>query len=628
MPHHRAALAILILHIATAATVTGLNQAKFRTFAGVEPNLNSTALELFERSRRSYERTYPQYGRILSEMASDSLTLDFEIETCARVRMTPQLLLQRGGIDIELAQTPSTSSSSVQDKDESYMPLWPKVSEWFSLGIDGTGRFVDQLFPNGNSPSLAKRLGKARRSYRQDLSGQIELESILMRPSDVIHSNFIKDLESFMTVLSLVNKSHVEYWSKRGKAKQKTVWYRLPFNGSRGIHIFGAVDPAKPCDVCHVQWTVGLSLRQVPKLLQLSPSAPLQEILSRTGIVCARHAHGCAPEYQALISLAGWLLNTAKRCIGCSHPKRCMSPWLVRTHFGDLAMHVKEKLGPRSLDNFRDDVLEIGQVSGKDAVLPDGGPIDYLRLPEMAELGGVVAPRSSALRSLHGGADLEDMPSDVAGLLKLSAKMIKNSKVINQRLRRRACKLHSRTSQGTLKVADWLEGLLHGKDLMSDHDSPLSQSSFSHLIWKSMGSWRMKPGSDRVYLECRSTKECLRTAMHVGAPSLIQFVGHQMYDFEKKLKEETAKAARQRTASLQHWSRGGSHGASTFHGTSRRAARRAASAARLASEAGRRAAEIRAQGQVRSRSARAGPHSGVSVMRQHGARRGHQRQMR
>jgi len=170
--------------------------------------------------------------------------------------------------------------------------------------------------------------------------------------------------------------------------------------------------------------------------------------------------------------------------------------------------------------------------------LPNG-TIDYLKLPEMAELSGMVYARNPLLRPARG-VTAEDMPTDKAGLLSLAAKMIKNQRLIATRLHTRACSLHSRSSidATNFTVQDWLDGLQRGKDLMSDHDSPLSQSSFSHMVWKSMGSWRMKPGSDRVYLECRDTKECLsNTAPQPGAAALIRYVGLRMRNLEKFIKK-------------------------------------------------------------------------------------------
>eukprot|EP00438_Fugacium_kawagutii_P016399 Skav204945 [mRNA] locus=scaffold2911:151983:165761:+ [translate_table: standard] len=56
---------------------------------------------------------------------------------------------------------------------------------------------------------------------------------------------------------------------------------------------------------------------------------------------------------------------------------------------------------------------------------------------------------------------------------------------------------------------EWLEGAQQGLDLMSDHDSPISQASLSKTVWKSMGSWRLSEDEPRIFLECRHARRCL-----------------------------------------------------------------------------------------------------------------------
>jgi hypothetical protein len=121
-----------------------------------------------------------------------TLTLDFEIETSARVQMTPKILLERGGVDQALTLASAGRSGLTQESGEDMSDtVWPKVSEWFTAGIDGTGEFVQQ----GDQKTLATR---ATGTYRQDLSGQIELESLMMLPKEVLSSNFTNDLKVFL----------------------------------------------------------------------------------------------------------------------------------------------------------------------------------------------------------------------------------------------------------------------------------------------------------------------------------------------------------------------------------------------------------------------------------------------
>jgi hypothetical protein len=224
-----------------------------------------------------------------------------------------------------------------------------------------------------------------------------------------------------------------------------------------------------------------------------------------------------------------------------------MSPWLVRTHFGDLAMMLKEKYGEKAIKDITADIMAVGPFAPHDKILPQG-TVDYLRLPEMAELSGMAIPRNPSLRPRQSSE--HDMPTNIHGLLQLAKRILKNSGVVNDRLRSRTCRLHSQTNIRAMDftVKEWLDGLHNGKDLMSDHDSPLSQTAFSHMVWKSMGSWRMKPGSDRIYLECRATKGCVADiGMATGPSGLIQAVGHKMHEFERTMRKTDESVKKKKT---------------------------------------------------------------------------------
>merc|ERR1719507_1578154 len=60
----------------------------------------------------------------------------------------------------------------------------------------------------------------------------------------------------------------------------------------------------------------------------------------------------------------------------------------------------------------------------------------------------------------------------------------------------------------TVTAKDWLLGMLQGKDIMADSDSPITKRGLSGLVWKSMGAWRMQQDG-RVYLECRRSSLCI-----------------------------------------------------------------------------------------------------------------------
>merc|ERR1719324_580793 len=104
-------------------------------------------------------------------------------------------------------------------------------------------------------------------------------------------------------------------------------------------------DFRKPCSNCHLQWSVGLPLARVPALLALSDKHILKIIMQRVENLCQQRSGGCIPEYKGLVSLAAWVLRAARTCKKCSNPKRCMRPWLVRTHFGDLVKQVRQVHG-------------------------------------------------------------------------------------------------------------------------------------------------------------------------------------------------------------------------------------------------------------------------------------------
>lgn len=506
----RSLLQVSTFHRSDQEPIIGDNTS----LASVNEGLNGTALALFENLRQSFERTYPLYGRATNKYddSPTAVTLDFEFETRAQVQLTPELLLERGAVDKGLFSANQIDVTGL---------AWPKVSKWFTVGLDGNG----QHNPAGQ--------------WRQTLKAVVELESVLMTPKAAVRSPFTKDLATFLDQL-------------QSQKVQKGDVFSLPFKGSEGIKINGRSlrKSDKPCLFCGLQWTAGLPLRHVPELLRLSADRHWKRTLSVVDALCSQRPNGCLPEYHAFVSLAATVLRKVRRC-GCDHPKRCMKSWLVRTHFGDLAMHIKEKLGQQEFENIPNDVLVAGEFDGTEQVMPNG-TIDYLRLPEFAEVGGMVFPRKPSSDELVTQA-VQDMPTDIHGLMDLSKRLLQNRAAVSKRLRNRECHVHNRTtlpsSVSSFTVKDWLDGLMQGKDLMSDHDSELSKASFSHLMWKSMGHWRMKPGSDRVYLECRRTKLCLAGSMPQKGPSgLIQMVARKMRRFEQEIEENEEKSANESLA--------------------------------------------------------------------------------
>lgn len=224
-----------------------------------------------------------------------------------------------------------------------------------------------------------------------------------------------------------------------------------------------------------------------------------------------------------------------------------MKPWLVRTHFGDLLNHVRQKLGDNELKQFPADVIRVAGVKPDDPVFPKG-IMDYLMLPELAEVGGLVVPRSSMLMVSEptnaSASNLRCMPTTYADVKGLAKSMLEHKSQVDDRLKNRACGVHGLKDESLTRFSAkaWLQEMLQGRDIMADSDSPITQKSFSKLVWKSMGSWRMDPqGGDRVYLECRQPGDCLdklrtKAELHkMGPVNQIVQVARTMQKFERDM---------------------------------------------------------------------------------------------
>jgi hypothetical protein len=456
--------------------------------------INSTAEKLFEEFRQQFERTDFGYGRTPTSIAPSQVSLDFELETNLHTKLTPEILIQRSGI------THGDSRARPQ-------VVWPKLSKYFHAGVDGTGAFYKG--PDGHRMLANRSTG----DYRQSLSALIELESVVMSPAEVVGSSFLPDIQKFLQRTWAAQKKHQR---TTGKSSKKS--WPLPIGGSKGIQVRGGIDPDKKCTSCYLQWTAGLELKHVSDLLRMTGDRTLTDVLAHADKVCSERANGCDPEYHAFLSMAAFVMRKARSC-GCVHPKWCMKSWLVRTHFGDMLMHLKDTLGDSILENVHDDILAVGQFNDTDPVLPKG-TIDYMKLPEIAEFAGLVYPRSP-LNQDPAPYEQEDLPTDFDGLLKLSKRVVASQAPISNTMKLRNCSVHGRSTfvPSRFTVKDWIDGLKNGQDLMSDHDSEISKASFSHTVWRSMGSWRMEPDSDRVYLECRSPKLCMRSLTAQKGPA-------------------------------------------------------------------------------------------------------------
>lgn len=243
--------------------------------------------------------------------------------------------------------------------------------------------------------------------------------------------------------------------------------------------------------------------------------------------------------------MVGWQLMAAKSLRDCGNPKRGMDPWLIRTHFGDMFKFVERKLGEKALAQFENDVAYIaGDVDLNSPVVPNGLS-DYLHFPEMAEVSGMVVSRDHEMTKTFKAK--RKMPITEKGLRLLAHRMLDDSVTVNHRLHTRGCGVFGQNDDpsNNFTVATWLSEMREGRDIMSDLDSPVSKNSFSGLVWKSMGSWRMDKHNGRVYLECRAPSMCLpypnghKSAQKMdGVLSMIHYSAMIMRDFEAKGTEE------------------------------------------------------------------------------------------
>lgn len=362
---------------------------------------------------------------------------------------------------------------------ESHGPPFGHVSHWFTLGTDGA--------------SLV----------RQKMSAQLEATSAsFMRPMDVLESDFLPDLQNF------VDRTNVAGASIPGTAGAVTM--------HQGTRVW-------------MQYTVGLSLAEVPILMNNSES---QSIWLRTNTQCS----GKPMLYKALVSLAAMTVRgvAGDSVTKCKHAKRYLHPWLVRTHFGDLAKYVASQIGSDILQELPQDVLAVAQVSPSAQAFP-AGVTDYLHMLEVAEVAGLMTAT----------------PTTSEQVCDLARHAIQHKKSVKSLLQGLGCGVHGFNVSGIVKSglaqkedylsaiaspSQWLEGILQGRDLWTDRESIVSRSSKTNLIFKSMGSWRMASGSGagHIYLECvaREKKKVVRC---LGGESSAVTVSERMREVAKRI---------------------------------------------------------------------------------------------
>lgn len=362
-------------------------------------------------------------------------------------------------------------------------PVWEDPNRWWSIGTDGGSR------------------------YRQAPGELIHLEltsSSFQTPEVILGSDMLPALDEYI-FLSCQSK--------------------LPLPGSDGKI---SMVPGRHWEAYTIQYTVGLPMEQMYTLMRYSAG---QAMWNRTEAQCV----GKPTLYKVVVALAAMTAKgvTETKAEGtCQHAKYYVSSWLVRTHHGDMAAYAKSIIGDWAFSRFKEDVLK---VSGAGPIPFLHGVIDYLHLPEIAEVSGLVKPRNglnlersdpevhdnssekaaymrpSPSREhthfpLHHEA-LSAMPSTRQGVCELAQRVLNQTGLVTKALNKLGCGVYFPDgSVRALQVAttsEWLDGILEGKDLWTDPENPFVQASSSKLVFKSMGRWHMRAGY--VYLECRNS---------------------------------------------------------------------------------------------------------------------------
>lgn len=326
-------------------------------------------------------------------------------------------------------------------------PLFGNVSRWFTLGTDG-GSLV-----------------------RQQLKSQLEITSrTMMRPKEVLESTFLPEVQTFVDSTNLAGA-------------------RIP--GTKGLRMREAGDRVM------MQYTVGLPLSEVPILMN---NYEAQKIW----LMVNEHCADKPTLYKALVALTAMTVSGVANQTEtqCKHAKRYLHPWLVRTHFGDLATYVASKVGSDILGALPQDVWAVSGLSPSAQAFP-AGVTDYLHMLEVAEVSGLA----------------HDAPASPRQLCKLAKHALRRKQHVVKALENLGCGVYGFNTTYSSKEGEdndktylssiatpqvWLESILKGQDLWTDEESVLSGISKSNLIFKSMGSWRMLPGARAgyVFLEC------------------------------------------------------------------------------------------------------------------------------
>eukprot|EP00435_Cladocopium_sp_Y103_P045912 s1296_g13.t1 len=168
--------------------------------------------------------------------------------------------------------------------------------------------------------------------------------------------------------------------------------------------------------------------------------------------------------------------------------------------------HLAQQLVPWSCPDAKYDSYQpyrsppLAMAVALQATLPSIAPIPALSAVNLRPLHPSRITQVVKKRLGPAGAAADEMPTQLADLLKLAARMLENRERVDEQLRSRPCQVNAPGKPWSAPSArQWLQGAQEGRDLMSDHDSAAAKASLSSTLWRSMG----------IFLECRNPQSCL-----------------------------------------------------------------------------------------------------------------------
>lgn len=452
--------------------------------------------EMSERFQSMYNEGRP---RALQGLAPEELSLDIEVEAECFPGRSARALVLRSGLSLEGTDIPSPSP-------------------WIEVELDGV---------MGRHPTVSN-------FFLQSAESIVELTTRVVRPNTVLNSSLLSDIGDYLDQLRQgrnIPDTNIVISSMR-RASAQTIKNRpWSFYSLRALR-------SERAPLLRVHYTVGLPFHRVMALMDLSREKSVRETVRDSGILCAQYGD-CDAEYRSFLIMATGVLKATDGPMchvpGCQYMKRCQLPWLVRTHFGDMTRRLRSRLGDAVVRRMPRDVLRVWGGDPNKPLYPDG-IMDYLKLPEMAEIAGFVSSRNG---NCPRNATRQLMPSTRAGVLALAGAMAEDTpqEDVDAPLLNRTCNVYGKDPGNATKLTAsmWLEGMLEGLDLMSDHDSPVSRASFSHLVWKSMGQWRLRDDDlGRVYVECRHPSGCVGAEAEDGVETGLRHLAARLVDLEAR----------------------------------------------------------------------------------------------